>query len=222
MHRLPQLLARSSRACQRPRCVAATQSAAALSTSGAAANSNSSAGSANTSSSIFYSDYPLDRAAEARSDAAQLSAWLASPSARATPVCGSRVLVQRAAAASSNSNSDGGSSASCAPVWLPPSSPQLQRDAAHAAVPPIFLGLGRDTAQAPHFAVAVQQGAAADALAAATGGSWVSARNAGPDMAPGDAALVAVASGLAAWNVDSQFNGANGSPTQPQVRTRAA
>jgi hypothetical protein len=81
---------------------------------------------------------------------------------------------------------------------------------------PLLLGL--DAAGAPHFAVAVAKGAA-DALAASHAASWLSARVAGPELSRQDAALMAVASGLAVWNLDTQYHGASGAKTLPQVGT---
>jgi hypothetical protein len=174
-------------------------------------------------STVYYSNYPLDRAAEARRDEAQVMAWFNAADARVTPVNGSRILVtqQQAAAAASNDNSSTASAASTAqsssqqqqqqqqsavlqPVWISPASELTC--ALNAAVPPLFLGLDRTTG-APHFAMQVAA-AEVDALAASYGARWVSARNAGPEMSRSDAALMAVASGLAQWNLDAQHHGA--------------
>eukprot|EP00775_Hariotina_reticulata_P003617 gene3617-3881_t len=81
------------------------------------------------------------------------------------------------------------------------------------AMPPLFLGL--DESNTPHFAVQISR-SQQEGLAASQGGHWVVARTAGPDMGASDAAVVAVASGLAQWHLDSQYHGASGSKTLPQ------
>lgn len=172
------------------------------------------------SSSIYYSNYPLDRAPEQRKNETQLSEWFNGASARVTPVMGSKVLLLTGTLDSRDSNSadgNGGSSSSSAspryrPVWLSPAA-ELGT-AAVPSVPPLFLGL--DANGNPHFAVQVTADAGRD-LTAAHGASWVSARIAGPDMSRQDAALMAVASGLAQWNLDSQHHGATGEVTLAQV-----
>jgi NADH pyrophosphatase NudC (nudix superfamily) len=166
-------------------------------------------------SSIYYSNYPLHRAAEARTDEARLAAWFNAAHARATPIAGGKVLL-RSCDSSPDSISSSSGDTSLAPVWV---SPAAELGGALAAAgesgePPLFLGL--DDAGVPHFVVQVSQ-AVADGVAAAHGGQWRSARTAGPDMAREDAAVMAVASGLAAWNADSQFHGATGAQTTPQV-----
>jgi hypothetical protein len=138
-----------------------------------AAQENGSGGDANNSSAegsapdpIFYSAFPLDRAAHLRSDAAAMSRLLADPAARLLPVSGARVLVrdgrgppQAAAAAAAG---EGGLSL----AWVAPAAeavPSLDPD-----VPPLFLGL--DASGAPHFGGQVSR-AAGDALAGAVTGS---------------------------------------------------
>lgn len=189
-------------------------------------------------SSMYYSNYPLDRAAEARKNEAQVMAWFNSPSARVTPVNGSRILVTTRAPpaaltdpsgnsssssnnSSSSSNGTNGSDgawlaaeqpASLQPVWISPAS-ELSCTV-HPAVSPLFLGLDY-TSQAPHFAVQVAP-ADIESLASSYNARWVPARTAGPDLSRPDAALMAVASGLAQWNLDAQYHGATGSQTLPQ------
>lgn len=56
-----------------------------------------------------------------------------------------------------------------------------------------------------------------DALPAAhPGTSWEAARSAGPQMSPGDAALIATAAGLVAWHRDALHSGASGARTVSQ------
>ena len=180
----------------------------------------------NEQSTALYSNYPLDRAPEARADAARVDEWLHSPEARTLLLCGSRVLVRRSTSTTnpeSDGESDGdsggsggsggsdGSGPQLQPVWVSPAAPLAA--AADAAIPALFLGLQPGTG-APHFAVSLpRSGPAADAAAAAHGGEWLPARSAGPELAPAQAALVAVASGLAAWHVDAAHCGASGAPT---------
>jgi len=153
-------------------------------------------------SSVYYSNYPLNRAAEQRRDEKQLAAWFDAPNVQVTPVLGSKVLLRT----TSTSNK-------YCPVWV---SPAADLGAAlGTAVPPLFLGL--DSNGTPHFAVQIAAAAAADDLAASQAASWVSARTAGPDMSLSDAALMAVASGLAQWNLDTQYHGTSGATTLPKV-----
>jgi pyruvate/2-oxoglutarate dehydrogenase complex dihydrolipoamide acyltransferase (E2) component len=161
-------------------------------------------------STLYYSNYPLDRAAEARRDEAQVMAWFNAADARITPVNGSRILLTQQSGSSNGSSSptDAGSTAAAQqallqPVWVSPASELTC--AANAAVPPLFLGLDCTTG-APHFAVQVAA-AEVDGLAGSYSARWVSARTAGPEMARSDAALMAVASGLAQWNLDAQYHG---------------
>jgi hypothetical protein len=168
-------------------------------------------------STVYFSNYPLDRAAEARQNEAQVMAWFNAPDARLTPVNGARILVHQEASATAANSSNGSSSTNGTastppqqqqavpqPVWVSPASELTC--AVNAAVPPLFLGLDRTTG-APHFAVQVAA-AEVEALAGSYAARWVSARNAGPEMSRSDAALMAVASGLAQWNLDVQYHGA--------------
>lgn len=158
-------------------------------------------------SSVYYSNYPLSRAAERRTDEAQLSQWFNGPDARVTPVLGPRVLLLP------STNSTNSTTAKFRPVWV---SPAADLGAAlNPSVPPLFLGL--DAAGAAHFAVQVSK-EAAEQLAASHEATWLSARAAGPDLSRQDAALMAVASGLAQWNLDTQYHGGSGANTLPQVR----
>eukprot|EP00878_Enallax_costatus_P032153 GHUV01035263.1.p1 GENE.GHUV01035263.1~~GHUV01035263.1.p1 ORF type:complete len:396 (+),score=114.99 GHUV01035263.1:194-1381(+) len=189
-------------------------------------------------STLYYSNYPLDRAAEFRKDEAQVLSWFNAPDARVTPVNGSRILVREqklpfTETADNNSNtSDSGSSwyagmsegtanpssnsssrrAVLQPVWVSPASDLGV--AVNQDVPPLFLGLDPDT-RSPHFAVQIAA-SAAEGLASSFGASYVDARTAGPEMSRTDAALMAVASGLAQWHLDSQYHGATGSKTTPR------
>jgi NADH pyrophosphatase NudC (nudix superfamily) len=159
---------------------------------------------------IFYSAYPLDRAAAARHDPEQLSRLLAHPAARLLPVSGAKALVVAPSTPppSSAAAPTGGPELSLA--WLTPASDALP--SLDPEIPPLFLGL--DSAGAPHFGGQVAK-PAADALAAAVPGArWAVARTAGPALGPGDAALVATACGLAQWHQASLFGGATGEATQ--------
>lgn len=171
-------------------------------------------------SDVYYSNYPLNRASDQRRDEEQLHKWFNEPKARVTPVMGSKILLTT----SSNSKSDNGngntsnSSSSGTvkyhPVWV---SPAAELGAALSpTVPPLFLGL--DSQGAPHFAVQVTRESGSQ-LADIHAASWLAARAAGPDMSRTDAALMAVASGLAQWNLDTQYHGASGAQTLPKVRT---
>jgi hypothetical protein len=141
-------------------------------------------------------------------------AWFNAADARITPVNGSRILVTQPSGSSNGSSSantnDAASTASqdeqqtlLQPVWVSPASELTC--AVNAAVPPVFLGLDRTTG-APHFAVQVAA-AEVEGLAGSYSARWVSARNAGPEMVRSDAALMAVATGLAHWNLDAQYHG---------------
>lgn len=159
-------------------------------------------------STLYYSNYPLDRAAEARKNEAQVLAWFNAPNTRVTPVNGSRILVTKqespsTASPADSSRSDTGSSwysstgsnsaasngdvrSLLQPVWI---SPAAELGVAlNPDVPPLFLGLDPDT-KTPHFAVQVAA-SEVDSIASSNGASWVSARTAGPDMNRTDAALM--------------------------------
>eukprot|EP00879_Flechtneria_rotunda_P031381 GHRR01034277.1.p1 GENE.GHRR01034277.1~~GHRR01034277.1.p1 ORF type:complete len:428 (+),score=118.51 GHRR01034277.1:412-1695(+) len=222
--------------------------AAERSTADSKANASSQAKQWYEQSSLFYSNYPLNRAADARRDADQVLAWFNSPNARVTPVNGSHILVtkdtQTAAfygdaegvspSASSNSSSNdasipgttsnNGSSgngqesapaavqATSQPVFISPAA-ELGL-ALHPDVPPLFLGLSN--ASTPFFAVQIASASIANDIASHYNAKWVSARTAGPELSRVDAALMAVASGLAQWHLDAQYHGSTGSKTQPQ------
>jgi NAD+ diphosphatase len=78
-------------------------------------------------------------------------------------------------------------------------------------VDPLFLGCHPET-DTPHFAIQVTPGAET-LLAAEDGCTWLPARTAGPSLSPQDAALMAVASGLATWNLSAQYHGTSGAKT---------
>jgi NADH pyrophosphatase NudC (nudix superfamily) len=160
-------------------------------------------------SNVYYSNYPLNRAAEQRRDEEQLQTWFNAPNTQVTPVLGSRVLLTHTATTTTSSSS---SIAKYHPVWVSPAA-ELGVSM-NTSVPPLFLGL--DSTGAPHFAVQVTKDSAEE-LSARHAASWLAARAAGPNMSRSDAALVAVASGLAQWNLDTQYHGASGAQTLPRV-----
>ncbi len=61
----------------------------------------------------------------------------------------------------------------------------------------------------PHFTAELAE-AAAEKLAASTGGSWKAVRSVGPELSPGEAALLATASGLVGWTLNHLYSGATG------------
>jgi hypothetical protein len=138
----------------------------------------------------FYSQYPLDRMAYIRRDQERLSELLASDKAVLVPLTRDKVLVRRIGPST------------LVPVLLTPAAPYIAQQAQGATT--IFLGV--DAAGAPYFAVDASDPAGlAQAGRAACGASdadvqWVNARAAGTELSPGDAALLAVASGLAQWH----------------------
>jgi hypothetical protein len=160
-------------------------------------------------SSVYYSNYPLDRAPEQRRDESQLLQWFNAPNTRVTPVMGSKILVSPPSTTTSSSTGT-----KYTPIWV---SPAAELGAAlDPRVPPLFLGLDPSNNNAPHFAVQVTKDAT-EALASSHTAHWMAARSAGPDMSRSNAALMAVAAGLAQWNLDTQYHGASGAPTLPQV-----
>ncbi|KXZ47337.1 hypothetical protein GPECTOR_36g61 [Gonium pectorale] len=176
----------------------------------------------------FYSQYPLDRHAEWRRDELRLDELFARPDAKLLPLLRDRVLTRPAASSSSSSAAEGSAEGPATPAPPLPSHPAapggssllhpvlLCPASAHAelaAAGPARVFLGTDADGAPYFAAAVPSAAAAEQLAAANpGSSWASARAAGPDMSPGDAALCAVASGMMVWHSSNGFSAATGAP----------
>jgi hypothetical protein len=206
------MLAAAQAAQQGASSAATTAPPAAAAAAGASERARQASQRWSEQSTVYYSNYPLDRAAETRRDEAQVMAWFNAADARITPVNGSRILVTQPSGSSngsSNANVAGTTAqqdsqqALLQPVWVSPAT-ELSC-ALNAAVPPLFLGLDRTTG-APHFAVQVAA-AEVEGLAGSYSARWVSARNAGPEMARSDAALMAVASGLAQWNLDAQYHG---------------
>ena len=94
-------------------------------------------------SSVYYSNYPLNRAQEQRSNEEQLTQWFNAPNARVTPVLGPKVLLTPSTTstqppASSSSTSAGTTPVKYQPVWV---SPAADLGAAlNPSVPPLFLG----------------------------------------------------------------------------------
>jgi hypothetical protein len=94
-------------------------------------------------SSVYYSNYPLNRAQEQRSNEEQLTQWFNAPNARVTPVLGPKVLLTPTTAstqppASTNSTAAGATPVKHQPVWV---SPAADLGAAlNPSVPPLFLG----------------------------------------------------------------------------------
>jgi hypothetical protein len=153
---------------------------------------------------IFYSAYPLDRAAELRQDAAKQEQLLRDPRARLLPISGSRALVapypaqkqggeqqqrqqqQQGHEGQQQAAEDPGPT--LAPAWVTPASEAA--GTLDPGVPPLFLGL--DDAGAPSFAGQVAR-AAADAL---------------PESLPGSRR--ARAAGAGAWGAGDAGSGACG------------
>ncbi|PNH05742.1 hypothetical protein TSOC_007972, partial [Tetrabaena socialis] len=183
----------------------------------------------------YYSQFPLDRHAEWRRDQPMLDALMARPDARIVPLLRDKVLVRPTVVPTAVPTAP---TAPAGPAEAPPpllhpvllspadlaaadgADPEPTADAATAAnrqPPPLpLVFLGTDAAGAPYFAAAVASPAAAAALAAAQPGSeWRSARAAGPDLARGDASLLAVASGLMTWHATNGFSAATGAPSRP-------
>ncbi|GBF93962.1 hypothetical protein Rsub_06211 [Raphidocelis subcapitata] len=206
------------------RAAAATRAAAAGAGSGDAAPAPAAApaaaapppeSDAQGAGPIFYSAYPLDRAAHLRHDEARLQQLLAQPAARLLPVCGGRVLVTPAAGRDGGNGGNGGGGegggAAQRLAWVVPAADAL----AHLdpSVPPLLLGL--DAAGAPHFGGhASLAGADALAAAAAPGARWAAARGVGPELDAGEAALAATAAGLTQWHLSSLYAGATGEATE--------
>ncbi|KAG2443562.1 hypothetical protein HXX76_001914 [Chlamydomonas incerta] len=184
-------------------------------------------GSADSAGLPFYSQYPLDRKSEWRRDGPRLNELFARPDAKLIPLLRDKVLVRPAAAAAPTAGGTpvtaaAGASAASAPpaaalrpVLLCPASAHADLAATSPARP--FLGLDADGA--PYFAVGLPGDSPAalveaEALAEAAGGGaeWRGARLAGPDLAPGDASLLAVASGLMVWHAGNAFGAAGGGP----------
>ncbi|KAG2452315.1 hypothetical protein HYH02_003339 [Chlamydomonas schloesseri] len=181
-------------------------------------------GAAESADQPFYSQYPLDRKSEWRRDGKRLDELFARPDAKLIPLLRDKVLVRPAAATAAGTAADasaaatagGAAAALLRPVLLAPASSYSYLLAASPARP--FLGL--DANGAPYFAVGLRGDspaalAEAEALAAEAGGGgaeWRGARLAGPDLAPGDASLLAVASGLLVWHAGNSFGAASGSP----------
>jgi len=192
-----------------------------------------------------YADYPIDRAAELRTDAQALASLFDAPQARLLPLLApsadgtARVLVvSRGAAAAAAADTAAPASYPLAPAWVRPAASVAASLADGGGLPgAIFLGLDDDGAGVfagrvrPEAADAVVAAAAAAAAASsiekeeeATAPSpstapppiWLAARTAGPDMLAGDAALVATAAGLASWHAGAQFDGRTGFPTAPR------
>lgn len=137
----------------------------------------------------YYSQYPLDRLAYIRRDTERLSELWASDTAVLVPLARDKVLVQRT------------SPTTVAPVLLRPAA-AYATDAQQAASA-IFLGV--DATGAPYFAMdaAADPTPIIEQARVATEDAdvqWVNARVAGAELSPGDAALLAVASGLAQWH----------------------
>ncbi|PNW74028.1 hypothetical protein CHLRE_13g582476v5 [Chlamydomonas reinhardtii] len=180
----------------------------------------------------FYSQYPLDRKSEWRRDGPRLNELFARPDAKLIPLLRDKVLVRPAVAADTTAATTGAAATADAasataaaaappppallqPVLLCPASAHADLVGSSPARP--FLGL--DAHGAPYFAVGLPGDspaglAEAEALAAEAGGGaeWRGARLAGPDLAPGDASLLAVASGLMVWHNSTGFGAASGGP----------
>lgn len=163
-----------------------------------------------------YADYPIDRAAELRTDAKALAALFDAPQSRLLPVLAptadsaARVLVVQQQ-----------QERPLAPAWVRPASAvSLCLADGGGLAGCMFLGLNADGAGV--FAGRVRPDGADSVVAAAAAASsssspqWAAARTAGPDMSPGDAALVATAAGLASWHASAQFDGSTGLPTKPR------
>ena len=151
-----------------------------------------------------------------RRDGPRLNELFARPDAKLIPLLRDKVLVRPAVAADTTAATTGAAATADAasataaaaappppallqPVLLCPASAHADLVGSSPARP--FLGL--DAHGAPYFAVGLPGDspaglAEAEALAAEAGGGaeWRGARLAGPDLAPGDASLLAVASGL--------------------------
>lgn len=155
----------------------------------------------------FYSQYPLDRKAEWRRDENFLNEIFARPDAKLIPLLRDKVLVRPSA-----TNCSAGAAPLLQPVLLCPAATHAELVAASPAR--AFLGI--DAHGAPYFAAAAASPDAARELASAhPGAEWCAARSAGPDLSPGDASLLAVASGLLVWHGANAFSAATGSPSMP-------
>ncbi|GLC73499.1 hypothetical protein PLESTF_001384300 [Pleodorina starrii] len=157
----------------------------------------------------FYSQFPLDRRAEWRRDRKLLDELFAREDATLIPLLRDTVLVRPAP------------STTTATTTAPLLQPVLLRPASHhtaaIASSPARVFLGLDARGAPYFAAALASPDAARSLAAAAGAGaeWRAARAAGPDLAPGDASLLAVASGLMVWHGVNGFSATSGAPSAP-------
>lgn len=162
-----------------------------------------------SSNPIFYSDYPLDRAAEIRKDEAKLSELYQSSTAKVLPVLGTKVLVHDDSSNNTTNSNRLPTPQSLWPAWVVPAT--AVNTATHSCMAPIFLGL--DAQAVPHFAAYIHP-EQADIVANQYQGKWASCRTAGPMMSNPDASVAAVASGLVQWHLDSMFHGASGSPME--------
>jgi hypothetical protein len=186
-------------ALRRARCAAAGPGAPGAAGAVPASSAPSSAAPAPAAAPepIFYSAYPLDRAAELRADAGKLEQLLRHPRARLLPVSGSRALFVPAQRPAGSGDGGDGNGAGCgdggaalAPAWV---SPAAEAGAAlDARVPPLFLGL--DASGAPSFAGQVARDAA-DAVAAGLPCSrWGAGRGCSRAARPAPAACARVGS----------------------------
>lgn len=164
----------------------------------------------------YYSQYPLDRRADWRRNDKLLNEVFQRPDAKIIPLLRDKVLTMPAQATPPNSTTHTPAGPLLHPVLLAPASAALA--AGNVSETPARIFLGTDASGAPYFAAAVPSTDAAAKLAEQHPGSeWRSARLAGPDLAPGDASLLGVASGLMVWHSSNTHSASTGAPTVPRA-----
>ncbi len=164
----------------------------------------------------YYSQYPLDRRADWRRNDKLLNELLQRPDARIIPLLRDKVLTAPAQPTPPTSATHTPAGPLLHPVLLSPASAALA--AGHVSEAPARIFLGTDASGAPYFAAAVPSTDAAAKLAEQHPGSeWRSARLAGPDLAPGDASLLGVASGLMVWHGSNTHSASTGAATVPRA-----
>lgn len=149
----------------------------------------------------FYTDFPLNRAAELRSDKAKLSELFLSPTSILIPSHEGKFLIKKTKDAEGKPLS--------VPFML--RNPSTYGDELSSLK--VFLGLDASS-DAAVFTAEILNPAAP--WIADSGAAWAQARSEGPMMTEKDAALMATASGLTAWHAKNKFCGRCGGKLGPR------
>lgn len=139
----------------------------------------------------FYTEFPLNRSAELRTDKSHLESLYAAPTTLLIPHANGKFLVQRKA--------EGPYKVSIPFMLRNPAG--LGDELLAPGAIKVFLGIDSESGSA------VFSAEVADSKAAWIPGEdceWVNARSEGPMMTPKDAALIATASGLASWHAKAR------------------